>query len=391
MPQVRLFRRPSGNVRFRVQERRGQGGGQQSHGIRRRVLLRRVFGRQLRLLPLNFNPELRGRAANLDTCEGWPSARRGVREKPLKDRVVIGTRGSLLALRQAEMIKDALERAWPGLQVALEIIKTTGDKILDVPLAKVGGKGLFVKEIEEALMDGRVDLAVHSMKDVPSEIPAPLTLAVVPPREDPRDVFIASTASGLDDLPAGAVVGTSSLRRAAQILHLRPDLRVENLRGNLDTRLRKVREGLYDAVILAAAGLRRMGWQDAVTAYMDPERFLPAIGQGALGIEIRKDDAGVRELTAPLHHEPTWRAVTAERAFLHELQGGCQVPIAGHATVCDGTVTLTGLVASLDGRTVFRQSRSAPFGDEENLGRNLARRLLNAGARAVLDALMAEG
>lgn len=308
----------------------------------------------------------------------------------MKPHVVIGTRGSLLALRQANMIKEALEERWPGLRVTLEIIKTTGDKILDVPLAKVGGKGLFVKEIEEALMDGRVDLAVHSMKDVPAALPDPLTLAVVPPREDPRDVLIAHRASGLEDLPLGALIGTSSLRRAAQIRHLRPDLRVENLRGNLDTRLRKVREGLYDAVILAAAGLRRMGWQDAVTAVMDPQEFVPAIGQGALGIEIRKEDPEVRELVAPLHHEATWRAVTAERAFLHELQGGCQVPIAGHAEVSDGTVTLTGLVASLDGETVYRLTQSAPFGHEELLGRGLARQLLEAGARSILDSLMAQ-
>ncbi|ROQ93581.1 hydroxymethylbilane synthase [Desulfosoma caldarium] len=308
----------------------------------------------------------------------------------MKPHVVIGTRGSLLALRQANMIKEALEAQWPGLRVTLEIIKTTGDKILDVPLAKVGGKGLFVKEIEEALMDGRVDLAVHSMKDVPAVLPDPLTLAVVPPREDPRDVLVAHRASGLKDLPSGALIGTSSLRRAAQIRHLRPDLRVENLRGNLDTRLRKVREGLYDAVILAAAGLRRMDWQDAVTAVMDAQEFVPAIGQGALGIEVRKQDLAVRELVAPLHHEPTWRAVTAERAFLHELGGGCQVPIAGHAEVSDGTVTLTGLVASLDGKIVYRLTQSASFGQEELLGRGLARQLLEAGARSILESLMAQ-
>ncbi|MEJ5349120.1 MAG: hydroxymethylbilane synthase [Desulfosoma sp.] len=306
----------------------------------------------------------------------------------MKPHLVIGTRGSLLALRQADMIKQALEDQWPGLRVTLEIIKTTGDKILDVPLAKVGGKGLFVKEIEEALMDGRVDLAVHSMKDVPSELPNLLTLAVVPPREDPRDVLVAHRASGLDALPSGAVIGTSSLRRAAQIRHLRPDLRVENLRGNLDTRLRKVREGLFDAVILAAAGLHRMGWQDAITAVMDPDEFVPAIGQGALGIELRKEDRAVQELVAPLHHEPTWRAVTAERAFLDELQGGCQVPIAGHAKVHDGTVTLTGLVASLDGATVYRLTDGAPFGQEEHLGRDLARRLLQAGAQSILETLL---
>ncbi|SMC27716.1 hydroxymethylbilane synthase [Desulfacinum hydrothermale DSM 13146] len=303
------------------------------------------------------------------------------------ETLVIGTRGSLLALRQSEMIKELLEARWPDLHVSLEVIKTTGDRILDVPLAKVGGKGLFVKEIEEALMGGRVDLAVHSMKDVPAQLPAPLDLAVVPAREDPRDVLVSQRFESLDDLPHGAVVGTSSLRRAAQLLVLRPDLCIENLRGNLDTRLRKVREGAYDAVVLAAAGLHRMGWQDRITAYLDPERFVPAIGQGALGLEIRKDDDRVRALLEPLHDASTARAVAAERAFLHTLEGGCQVPIAGHAVMSKDGVVLTGLVASLDGRTVYRESAGAPLGSEEALGNDLARRLLDAGAREILDAI----
>ncbi|MBC7357391.1 MAG: hydroxymethylbilane synthase [Desulfacinum sp.] len=305
----------------------------------------------------------------------------------MRNTLVIGTRGSLLALRQSEMIKGLLEARWPDLRVSLEIIKTTGDKILDVPLAKVGGKGLFVKEIEEALLDGRVDLAVHSMKDVPSELPGPLELAVVPAREDPRDVLVSERFPSLEDLPRGAVVGTSSLRRAAQLLALRPDLRIENLRGNLDTRLRKVREGLYDAVVLAAAGLHRMGWRDRIASYLDPDLFVPAIGQGALGLEIRKDDHDVRRLLAPLHDESTARAVAAERAFLHTLEGGCQVPIAGHATASQNGVLLTGLVASLDGRTVYRQTASAPPGGEEAAGRDLARRLLDAGAREILESV----
>ncbi len=309
----------------------------------------------------------------------------------MSDTLIIGTRGSLLALRQSETIQTLLERLWPELRVRLEIIKTTGDKIQDVPLAKVGGKGLFVKEIEEALMDGRVDLAVHSMKDVPSELPEPLELAVVPKREDPRDVFVSERWDRLEDLPEGAVVGTSSLRRGAQLKAVRPDLRVESLRGNLDTRLRKVREGRYDAAVLAAAGLHRMGWHDRITQYLEPDTFLPAIGQGALGLEIRKNDPRVRRLIAPLHDENTARAVAAERAFLHRLEGGCQVPIAGHAVVHDETVVLTGLVASLDGKTVYRETRRAPFGSETLLGRTLADRLLDAGARTILESVYAGG
>lgn len=297
----------------------------------------------------------------------------------------IGTRGSMLALRQSENIKAEIESLKPGIRVELRIIKTTGDKITDVPLAKVGGKGLFVKEIEDALLDGSVDLAVHSMKDVPSEVPEGLELAVVPRREDPRDVLILRRGKGLSDLSTGARVGTSSLRRVSQLLHLRPDLITENLRGNLDTRLRKLDEGLYDAIILAAAGMHRMGWRERISAYLDPLDFVPAIGQGALGIEIRKTDLETRHLLEPLHHRDTATAVEAERGFLMELEGGCQVPIAGHAVVKGGDVELTGLVASLDGREVFRASRSAPCADAEGLGRGLARELLDAGARRILD------
>lgn len=304
----------------------------------------------------------------------------------MTDRVLrIGTRGSLLALTQSKSIKAAIEASQPGVRVELQIIKTMGDKILDVPLAKVGGKGLFVKEIEDALIAGEVDLAVHSMKDVPAVLPDGLEIGIIPRREDPRDVIVTRNGGGLPELPHGAKVGSSSLRRAAQLKRLRPDVVVENLRGNLDTRLRKLQEGLYDAIILAAAGLHRMGWKDRISDYLDPSEFLPAIGQGALGIEIRSEDADVRRLLAPLHDSDTAVAVRAERAFLQELEGGCQVPIGGHARVAGDAVELSGLVASLDGREIHRNVGSAPKGEAEALGRNLARDLLNAGARTILE------
>jgi hydroxymethylbilane synthase len=288
-------------------------------------------------------------------------------------------------MTQSEKIKAALESTWPGLEVELTIIKTMGDKILDVPLSKVGGKGLFVKEIEDALLARSVDLAVHSMKDVPSVLPEALEIAIIPEREDPRDVLILRKGKSLSDLPSGAKIGTSSLRRAAQIKRLRPDIETRDLRGNLDTRLRKLEEGLYDAIILAAAGLHRMGWQDRISSYLDPTEFVPAIGQGALGIEIHSEDTETRRLLAPLHHPDTATAVEAERAFLKELEGGCQVPIGGYARVRGEIVEFSGLVASLDGRKVIRDTRSAPRAEAGALGRQLALELLEAGARAILE------
>ncbi|NTV42315.1 MAG: hydroxymethylbilane synthase [Syntrophobacteraceae bacterium] len=297
----------------------------------------------------------------------------------------IGTRGSLLALNQSEWVKGTLEKLWPDLAVELRIIKTTGDRILDVPLAKVGGKGLFVKEIEDALLAGTVDLAVHSMKDVPSALPAGLRIGAIPEREDPRDVFISTNYGSVSELPMGARVGTSSLRRSAQLKSLRSDLHVETLRGNLDTRLRKLGEGLYDAIILAAAGLHRMGWREKITAYLDPAQFLPAIGQGALGIEVRSDDNEVARLIGPLHHPETAHAVEAERGFLKELEGGCQVPIGGFARVDGAEVELTGLVASLDGTVIIRRSLRGPREEAAEIGRRLAREVLRDGAGAILD------
>jgi hydroxymethylbilane synthase len=250
-----------------------------------------------------------------------------------KKRLRIGTRGSALALWQAEWVKAQLLAAHEELAVELLVIKTTGDKILDVPLAKVGGKGLFVKEIEEALLDGRADLAVHSVKDMPAELPEGLHLAVMPPREDPRDALISRNGAGLQALPHGARVGTSSLRRAAQLLHLRPDLRIETLRGNVDTRLRKLESEGFDAIVLAAAGLKRMELSHVVSEYLEPERILPAVGQGALGIETRTGDGFTNEMVASLAHQQTMTIVRAERAFLKRLEGGCQVPIGAHATM----------------------------------------------------------
>lgn len=297
----------------------------------------------------------------------------------------IGTRGSMLALQQSTHVKESLEALWPGLRVELKIIKTTGDKILDVPLAKVGGKGLFVKEIEDALLAREVDIAVHSVKDVPAELPDGLAIGTIPLREDPRDVLILRSGAKLSDLPEGARAGTSSLRRRAQLLRLRPDLNIENLRGNLDTRLRKLGEGLYDAIILAAAGLHRMGWKDRISAYLDETEFVPAIGQGAVGIEVRVEDDTIRRFLAPLHHSETALAVEAERSLLKELEGGCQVPIGGHARVLGEDLELTGLVASLDGKRVFRTTLKAPRKEASALGVRLARELLDSGAGEILD------
>jgi len=291
----------------------------------------------------------------------------------------------MLALTQSGFIGKRIEECRPEIKVEFVVIKTTGDKIQDVPLAKVGGKGLFVKEIEDALLGGDVDLAVHSMKDVPAQLPEGLTIGVVPAREDPRDVLVARSAEGLRDLPRGACVGSSSLRRAAQIRAIRPDIRVESLRGNLDTRLRKLERGDYDAIVLAAAGLHRMGWRDRITSYLEVEDFLPAVGQGALGLEFREDDHDVRELLAPLHHSETAVAVQAERSFLETLEGGCQVPIGGHARAAEGWLELSGLVASVDGSRLFRVSRSSPWEDAARLGVRVAQELLQAGARAILE------
>jgi len=304
-----------------------------------------------------------------------------------RSMLVLGTRGSKLAVHQTEWVQARLQELAPHVTVTLRRIQTSGDKILDVPLAKIGGKGLFVKEIEEALLSGEIDLAVHSMKDVPTALPPGLDLLCIPCREDPRDALISRDKRPFADLPQGAKVGTSSLRRQAQLLQARPDLSITMLRGNLDTRLKKLRDGQFDAIVLAAAGLRRLGWEHEITEYLAPEISLPAIGQGALGIEGRRDDQFVRSLLSGLEHTPTRTMVRAERALLHRLQGGCQVPIAAHATLTGSDVTLEGLVASVDGKEIIRDRVRGTVTDPESIGIQLAERLLARGADRILQAI----
>ncbi|NOS79737.1 MAG: hydroxymethylbilane synthase [Nitrospira sp.] len=298
--------------------------------------------------------------------------------------MVLGTRASKLALQQSEWFQAQVQAVAPDITVTLTRIQTSGDKIVDVPLAKIGGKGLFVKEIEEALLSGEIDFAVHSMKDVPTQLPDGLEILCVPPREDARDALISRTGCRFQELPVGARVGSSSLRRQSQFLHARPDLRIEMLRGNLDTRLKKLKDGQFDAIILAAAGLRRLGWTEEITEYLDPQLCLPAIGQGALGIEGRSNDQFVHSILSRLTHPPTQVAVTAERALLHRLEGGCQVPIAAYATLTNDQVRLEGLVASVDGKTVIRDAVQGTRAEAQALGTRLAERLLARGADKIL-------
>ena len=308
----------------------------------------------------------------------------------MKKTVKIGTRASLLAVTQSTWVKNQIEAQYPNTSVELVKITTKGDKILDVPLAKVGGKGLFVKEIEDALLDGRVDLAVHSMKDVPTDLPDGLHVAIIPPRETALDAFICNHSKTIEDLAEGATIGTSSLRRKAQLTALRPDLKIKDLRGNLDTRLRKLDEGQYDAIILAGAGLNRLGMQNRITALFTPEQMLPAIGQGSLGIELRKKDDELLAGMQFLHDRVTAVTVAAERAFLLRLEGGCQVPIGAHAVLEGDTITLTGLIAGVDGRRILREQQSAPADQADTLGRSLAEVLLDRGGRAILDEVYRE-
>ena len=359
-------------------------------------------------------------------------------EKSMKiNKISIGTRGSKLALWQAEWIKSELKELYPDLEIELIKIKTTGDKILDVPLAKVGGKGLFVKEIEEALLRHEADIAVHSMKDVPTEFPDSLHLAVICKREDPRDAFISSKKSnpplpplskggrrGINRsiiyyLPIGAKIGTSSLRRSCQLLNNRPDLKLEQLRGNLDTRLRKLDEGQFDAIILAAAGIKRLGLEERISEILSPEISLPAIGQGAIGIECRIDDEFINKLIAPLNHPETSICVKAERAFLERLEGGCQVPIAAYARIVNkksevrsqksnppfhplskggregindsalstpnSKLIMDGLVGSITGDRIIKGYIEGRPGHAESLGIALAEDVLSRGAKDILD------
>ncbi len=301
------------------------------------------------------------------------------------NKVTIATRGSKLALWQAEHIKSLLMAQHRGLEVELLKIKTKGDKILDVPLAKVGGKGLFVKEIEEALLDKRADLAVHSMKDVPTKLPDGLIVGVHPEREDCTDTLLSMKFDGLNKLPQGATVGTSSLRRQSQVKALRPDLEVIDLRGNLDTRVNKLKEGLYDAIIVATAGLNRLKITAPKAEILGPPTFLPAVAQGALGIEYRTDDQTMAKMLAFLNHEKTVIEVQTERAFLTGLDGGCQVPIAAWSQVQGNTVTLTGFVADIDGTNPIRLETSGPVDNAWAIGSKLAEQVLAAGGKEILD------
>lgn len=300
----------------------------------------------------------------------------------MSNQLIIGSRGSQLALWQSRWVAARL--ADLGVATEIEIIKTTGDKITDVPLAKVGTKGLFTKELEEALIERRIDLAVHSLKDMPTELPEGLMLAAVPEREDPRDAIIGAR---LNDLAAGACVGTSSLRRAAQLRGLRPDLRIESVRGNLDTRLRKLDEKQYDAIVLAAAGLRRLGWGDRIAELLDPGVMCPAVGQGALAIETRGGDDPAAAICARLTHAGTLACVEAERAVLGALGGGCQVPIGAHAVLAHDRLQIRAVVASPDGtRLVAHHSEGDPA-EAAALGHALAQRLLAHGAREILESV----
>jgi len=295
--------------------------------------------------------------------------------------LVIASRGSQLALWQARWVETKL--AALGHACRIEIVKTTGDRMTDAPLAQVGGKGLFTKEIEEALLERRADLAVHSLKDLPTELPEGLGLAAVPEREDPRDAVVGAC---LADLSAGARVGTSSLRRAAQLRKLRPDLAIESVRGNLDTRLRKLSEGRYDAILLAAAGLKRLGWENRIAEILPAELMCPAVGQGALAIEARRDGAGW-PACQPLNHPPTRAATAAERALLTALGGGCQVPVGAHAAVDGGRLCMMAIVARPDGSELMRGVAEGAVADAETIGQRLGADLLARGAKEILDAV----
>ena len=302
----------------------------------------------------------------------------------------IATRQSPLALWQANYVKDRLIQLYPALSVELVPMVTKGDVILDTPLAKIGGKGLFVKELETALLNGEADIAVHSMKDVPMQFPQGLGLSVICPREDPRDAFVSNKYRTLNELPQGAVVGTSSLRRQCQLKQLRPDLDIRSLRGNVGTRLSKLDQGDYDAVILASAGLIRVGLRERIASFMEPEISLPAAGQGAVGIECRVDDQDVHQLLAPLADATTTACVLAERAMNNRLQGGCQVPIGGYAVLQNNEIHLRALVGALDGSAIIRAEGKSAVENGEELGVQIAEQLLRQGADKILQSIYRE-
>ena len=301
--------------------------------------------------------------------------------------IIIGSRGSQLALWQANWVKSELERIHRGVEVKIKVITTSGDKIQDVPLAKIGGKGLFVKEIEEALLSKEVDIAVHSMKDVPMMLPEELHISVITKRENPLDALISKNGEKLADLPIGSFIGTSSLRRSSQLLKYRSDFKIGALRGNVDTRLKKLEDGKYDAILLATAGLNRLGWTNKITEEVSHDILLPAMGQGALGIETHRDDFIAQGMISSLDDKLSHSAVNAERAMVGALDGGCQVPIGSYATVNNNLITLRGLVASLDGKTIYKHIKTGPVDNAINIGHALGVQLLSMGADKVLKSL----
>ena len=303
-------------------------------------------------------------------------------------KIIIGSRGSQLALWQANWVKSQLENLHGNADISIRVITTSGDKIKDVPLSKIGGKGLFVKEIEEALLAKEIDLAVHSMKDVPIEIPSQLEISIITKRENPLDALISKNGKKLADLPQGATIGTSSLRRSSQLLNYRNDFKIHPLRGNVDTRLKKVEEGKYDAILLASAGLNRLGWSNRITEEISHEIIIPAMGQGALGIETRLGDTKTYNFISSLNHEQTNYEVSAERALVGKLDGGCQVPIGAYAKTEDNLITLKGLVASLDGKIIHKSEIVGPIDDAINIGQDLGEELLKMGANEILEKLI---
>lgn len=303
----------------------------------------------------------------------------------------IATRKSPLALWQAEFVKAQLEHFHPELVVELVTMVTKGDKILDTPLAKVGGKGLFVKELEVAMLEGRADIAVHSMKDVPMDFPQGLGLEVICEREDPRDAFVSNTFENIEQLPAGSIVGTSSLRRQCQLRAARPDLEIRDLRGNVGTRLGKLDNGEYDAIILAAAGLIRLELNERIASFIEPEQSLPAVGQGAVGIECRDDDTRIQQLLAPLEHKATRARVLAERALNKRLEGGCQVPIGSYCVLEGDEFWLRALVGSPDGSVMLTEEARGPISEAETVAVTMADKLLDSGAREILQQVYAQG
>ncbi len=305
----------------------------------------------------------------------------------MRDKVVIGTRKSALALWQADYVADCIKEKYPEITVEKKLIVTKGDKILDTPLAKIGGKGLFTKALEDEMLAGDIDIAVHSLKDVPTELPEGLMIAAITKRFDPGDALVSPKYGTLDKLPKGAKIGTSSLRRSAQLLHARPDLKIESLRGNVNTRLQKLEDENFDGIILAVAGLKRLEMEDRITQVLPVEICLPAVGQGALAIEARRDDEEILSIINFLNDETTVACTNGERAFLKAVEGGCQVPVGVYGTPSEDGISLEAVIASVDGKQLYRDSVQGSSEEAEQLGKALADRLLNAGGRKILQEL----